>query len=227
MEATDRLKILIRYLVKSGAVKSQKEMGQQMGYTNESSFSQVVNAKVPWPKSFGEKLKAVEPAVNIDWLLTGEGEMLRPASSGPSAPSAEVPHADEPRRVPLIPGVAKGGTLGEYADPVRRSDCGLIVTPVPAAELAITVSGESMEPDYPAGSVALLRRIDEASFIEWGRAYVLDTVNGAVLKLLAPSDREGHVRCLSINPSPAFAPFDVLLPDIHGIYRVLACIIFH
>lgn len=33
--------------------------------------------------------------------------------------------------------------------------------------------------------------------------------------------------CLSINPSPAFAPFDVPLPDIHGIYRVLACIIFH
>ena len=153
--------------------------------------------------------------------------MLRPEAPGPSAPSAEVPHADEPHRVPLIPGVAKGGTLGEYADPVRRSECGLIVTPVPAAELAITVSGESMEPDYPAGSVALLRRIDEASFIEWGRAYVLDTVNGAVLKLLAPSDREGHVRCLSINPAPAFAPFDVPLPDIHGIYRVLACIIFH
>ena len=174
-----------------------------------------------------KKIVASYPAVNIDWLLTGEGEMLRPEASGPSAPSAEVPHADEPHRVPLIPGVAKGGTLGEYADPVRRSECGLIVTPVPAAELAITVSGESMEPDYPAGSVALLRRIDEASFIEWGRAYVLDTVNGAVLKLLAPSDREGHVRCLSINPSPAFAPFDVPLPDIHGIYRVLACIIFH
>lgn len=32
---------------------------------------------------------------------------------------------------------------------------------------------------------------------------------------------------LSINPSPAFAPFDVPLPDFHGIYRVLACIIFH
>lgn len=167
------------------------------------------------------------PEINKIWLLTGEGEMLRPEASGPSSPSAEVPHADEPHRVPLIPGVAKGGTLGEYADPVRSSECGLIVTPVPAAELAITVSGESMEPDYPAGSVALLRRIDEASFIEWGRAYVLDTVNGAVLKLLAPSDREGHVRCLSINPSPAFAPFDVPLPDIHGIYRVLACIIFH
>ena len=178
------------------------------------------------PKAI-DKILITYPDLNKVWLLTGEGEMLKAGASAPSAPSAEVPHADEPHRVPLIPSVAKGGTLGEYADPMRRSECGLIVTPVPAAELAITVSGESMEPDYPAGSVALLRRIDEASFIEWGRAYALDTVNGAVLKLLAPSDREGHVRCLSINPSPAFAPFDVPLSDVHGIYRVLMCMIFH
>lgn len=64
-------------------------------------------------------------------------------------------------------------------------------------------------------------KINERAFIEWGKAYVLDTCNGTVIKLLVPSDKEGYVRCLSINPDPIYAPFDVALADIFGVYKVL------
>lgn len=34
-----------------------------------------------------------------------------------------------------------------------------------------------MAPEYPSGSRILIKRIDEKAFIEWGRVYVLDTMN--------------------------------------------------
>ena len=80
-----------------------------------------------------------------------------------------------------------------------------------------------MAPEYPAGSQIFIKRINERAFIEWGKAYVLDTCNGTVVKILVPSDQPGFVRCVSINPDPIYAPFDVSWADINGVYRVLLC----
>ena len=52
---------------------------------------------------------------------------------------------------------------------------------------------------------------------------MLDTVNGSVVKTIVPSDKEGCIRCVSINPDPRYAPFDVPLSSVYGIYRVLMC----
>ena len=56
-----------------------------------------------------------------------------------------------------------------------------------------------------------------------GRAYILDTVDGPVLKYLTPGADDGHVRCLSANHDPKFAPFEVLKEDILGMYKVVMC----
>lgn len=77
MNTIDRYKILIRYAVNNGIVKSQKDLGRELGYTNESSFSQIINGKVKMPKDFTSKLTTVFPDLNIAWLLSGEGEMLK------------------------------------------------------------------------------------------------------------------------------------------------------
>lgn len=38
------------------------------------------------------------------------------------------------------------------------------------------------------------------------------------------SNREGCVSCHSINPDPKFKPFDVLMDEVFGMYRVLMCL---
>ncbi len=123
----------------------------------------------------------------------------------------------------LLPLSAQGGSLGEFSQSVRAEDCERIKSPVDGADFAISVSGDSMAPEYPNGSRVLVKKIDDRAFIEWGRTYVLDTCNGSVIKVLTPSKREDCVTCNSLNEDPRYAPFDVNLRDVFGIYRVLLC----
>ena len=54
--------------------------------------------------------------------------------------------------------------------------------------------------------------------------FLLDTVNGILLKELQPSEKDDEVVCVSHNPSGKYRPFNVPKKDIRSIFRVLACI---
>lgn len=77
MNESDRLKLIIRHLIGRGIAPNQKGIGELLGYKNESSFSQVVNGKVPTPSNLFKKLKNLDDRINEDWIKTGEGEMLK------------------------------------------------------------------------------------------------------------------------------------------------------
>jgi hypothetical protein len=77
MNKINRFKILITYIIQSGLAENQKDLGNKLGYSNESSFSQIINNKVNTPKNFINRLKSIVPQLNEDWLLYGEGEMLK------------------------------------------------------------------------------------------------------------------------------------------------------
>ena len=53
--------------------------------------------------------------------------------------------------------------------------------------------------------------------------YILDTVDGPVVKYLMPGSDDEHVRCISANKDPMFAEYEVQKSDILGIYRVVMC----
>ena len=152
--------------------------------------------------------------LNRVWLLTGEGEMLQ---SG--ADSTET--TDVANKIPLLPVSAQGGSLNDFVVSVKESDCERIISPIKDAEYAMSVSGDSMSPEYPSGSQILIKRINEKAFIDWGRTYVLDTCNGTVIKRLFPTESKDRVICKSINPE--YPPFEVCLADVYGVYRVLMC----
>lgn len=77
MNRVMRNKSLIHHLIKTGVIKNQKDLGEKMGYSNESSFSQVINEKVAEPKDFIPKLKTIIPELNDQWLIKGEGDMIK------------------------------------------------------------------------------------------------------------------------------------------------------
>ena len=168
-----------------------------------------------------QRISYAFPDLNINWVQTGEGSMLVDDQSIQDE-SVTIPTKNI---VPLIPISAMAGSLtGFDNDGIRRNDCEKIISPIDGAEFGVPITGESMAPEFPNGSNVLVKKIDEKAFIEWGRTYVLDTTNGAVIKKLAPSEKgENYVRCISVNPDPIFAPFDVCLNDVRGIYRVMIC----
>ena len=186
-----------------GQTKFEQAAGISRGY--------VTNIKGSIGSDILNKISNAYPDLNTDWLLTGVGKMLKEGS------------IDEIYFVPLLPISAQGGSLNDFIVSVKDSDCERVVSPIKGADFAMSVSGDSMAPEYPSGAQILIKRINERAFIDWGKVYVLDTCNGSVIKRIVPSEKEGHLKCISINPDPEFAPFDVSLSDIFGVYRVLLC----
>lgn len=153
------------------------------------------------------------PEVNPDWLLTGSGEMYTDRPSTTENTDAQL--------VPLLPVAAQGGTLNDFVASVKASECEKIISPIRDVDYAMTISGDSMSPEYPSGAHILIKKINEKAFIDWGRVYVLDTCNGTVIKQLFPSDNPDTLLCKSINPN--YPPFEVSFSDIYAVYRVLMC----
>ena len=122
----------------------------------------------------------------------------------------------------ILPTEAMAGTLGDFALAVQDYECERMVSPIKGADFAIKIQGDSMSPEYPSGSVCLIKKVNEKAFIEWGKVYVLDTENGAVIKQIRRTDRENVVECVSLNP--AFQPFTIDCSYIKGWYRILMLI---
>ncbi len=202
----ERLIEFLAYL-KIGQAKFEKNCGLANGFVNNTSDN-------PTLKTL-EKIKERYPELNINWLKTGEGKMLNEKQE------------QETNFIPLLPISAQGGTLNDFVLSVQDSDCEKIISPVKGADFAMTVSGDSMAPEYPSGSKILIKKINENSFIEWGRCYVLDTCNGTVIKkLVAPDENDSkfgfnYITCISVNQNPIYKPFRVPKDDIYAIYRVL------
>lgn len=160
-------------------------------------------------------VKKVIPDLNIEYINKGIGEMF--------VTPMEAREEEERRKyeVPLLPISARGGTLLGFSEGVNVQECEKIVSPVQDAELAISILGDSMEPEYPSGCIVFIKKVNEKIFIEWGKTYVLDTYNGAVLKNVYPVEGdEAKVACRSINPK--YPDYKVNGTDIYGMYKVLA-----
>jgi phage repressor protein C with HTH and peptisase S24 domain len=121
--------------------------------------------------------------------------------------------------IPILPTDARAGTLAEFADSIEAFNCERMVSPIRGADFAMQVTGDSMSPEYPSGSMVIIKKINEKAFIEWGKTYVLDTENGAVIKIIRKTDDPQVIECVSTNP--AYQPFTMETKYINGWYRVL------
>lgn len=84
-----RVSDVIRFLIFSKVALDKQDLAQKLGY-NVSSFSQIINGRVPLSNKFVEKLIEFAPNLNEHWLKTGEGEMLKvPATLTVFAPTDE------------------------------------------------------------------------------------------------------------------------------------------
>jgi hypothetical protein len=211
MEETvkDRLTRFRQYK-KLGQGKFERLSGLSNGYLTQLR-------KAPGSEKL-QRILCAFPELNRTWLLTGEGDML----NGVQAEQTIQPSTESDiHLIPLLPVSAQGGSLNDFVVSIKESSCEKIISPIKGADYAMSVSGESMAPEYPSGSQILIKRIDEKAFIDWGRVYVLDTCNGTVIKRLFPSEAADKVLCKSINPE--FPPFEVSLSDVYAVYRVLMC----
>lgn len=235
MNKKDRYKILIRYMISEGLASSQKDLGAKIGYTNESAFSQVINGKAIEPKNFIDKLKSILPDINDQWLLTGEGEMLKtPGKEGKGKETEEASNLTVGRVIPLYDAEAAAGNGYEMdMSPARPIEMIQIGGFLRESEAALRVYGSSMIPHYPPGCIVALKPWVER-FIEPGAVYVVETTTNRYLKRLMYNADKTALRCVSDNTirhedgsakgELCYPEFEIPVEDVRRLFRVVGVI---
>lgn len=159
------------------------------------------------------KILARYPEINPEWLLTGNGPMV--LSEGMTKLRAGIP---------LIPIDALAG-WGEGESQVMPYDVKHYSVPEfeeQKVDFLISVKGDSMYPKYQTGDIVACKKLPLDTFFQWNKVYVLDTVQGAMLKRVKKSDKSGFITCVSENT--AYEPFDLALTDTNALAIVLGSI---
>lgn len=165
--------------------------------------------------------------IDANWLITGKGDMLLkpkvqdsqniapdkvrqlPDSEGKDTQSEPDVQEKNTKTLPLLPIEAVAGFNGTDSPGIRLLDCAQYEIPefdAVNAEFLIRVSGSSMYPKYSSGDILACRKVPQITFIQWGKIYVIDSCQGAMVKRIFEIDGEpDFVSCVSDNPKyPAF-----------------------
>lgn len=156
-----------------------------------------------------EKILSSYPKLNADWLLTGKGDMLK--SSG-----VVVEPSKDGTGIPLIPVEAMAGYFaGEQT--VLLQDCDRYVVPAfRNADFLIHVRGDSMIPHYYSGDMVACKMLSLTDiFFQWGKVYVINTDQGALIKKVEQGTTNESITLVSENEK--YKPFEI---SRRGIYQI-------
>mgnify|MGYP001641307755 FL=1 len=188
----------------------EKKVGWSTGYINNIKSS-IGSDKI-------SSIIKEYPLLNLSWLLTGEGEMLRTATDDSAA--------DKQKALPLIPFEALAGYLSTDNEGVMVEDCERYVIPEfdrRGAEFIIRVSGSSMYPKYSNGDLLGCKKVNDVLFFQWGKIYVLDTSQGALVKRVYEHENKDFVMLVSDNKK-VYPPFPIPKSDIRSLSIVVGVI---
>lgn len=210
MDKKERLQMLIKHY--ANGKKSQ--FANMLGVK-----AQTINTWISRDTYDTELIFTCCEGVNAEWLITGNGEMLK-VNKGKQNANIELPigtKTENPNEgIPLIPIHAMAGAFTGEAQ-VLECDCERYVVPAfKGADFLIPVKGVSMHPRFSSGDIVACKRLNMNNiFFQWNKVYVLDTDQGALIKRLKPGSDKDHVLVVSDNAS--FDPFEL---DVHNIYNV-------
>lgn len=146
-----------------------------------------------------EKICAIE-SISIAWVITGEGAMLNSCNSPTSYDIKNLADSHKINETrPRIPFEAAAGSLSLVTQSVTEAQCEQIpiVPGFPAYDFTIIVKGDSMEPEFHSGDELACKILRQSSFIQWGRPYIVDCLDGVVLKRI--HDAGDDILCTSDN----------------------------
>lgn len=183
-----------------GQGKFEKSVGLSNGYLNKLRHC-------PSEEKL-QKIIGKYPELNKNWLLTGEGSMLKDVTPSPSKKTIRYWTDVD----------VTGGGLQLYDDTMNNNRVDMTIPSFSDCTDAVNIYGDSMEPLYKSGQIILLKEWTE-NFIEYGRVYLVITKCGnRMVKCLRKSDTEGKVICASENPK--YEPFEIESEDIIKLYIV-------
>ena len=206
---------------------NNSEFGRIIGVSNAYISSM---RKAPSPDVLSQ-LSTKFPDLNIGWLITGDGSMLKPVEPQESntydySIAQGVPFYDTE--------AAACGQLagfGSALDANNPSD--IIVVPGMRAkegDFFIRTRGRSMidtlhpEHSIPEGALVLVRQW-HADYIQWGEIYCVATPEGYAIKRLMPSPDPDKVTLQSADQL-LYPPYEIEKTTILALGRVIAVLTY-
>jgi repressor LexA len=211
---TNRVKDFYNYLLSHGLVRNQQHFADRIG-VDKGVISLLFVGKKRATPAFLKRVEAAFPEVSLTWLLSGEGSMLA---------ETDTP-TNNKNTLPLIPIEAVAGfPKGDADTPTNYERYAVPEFEARGAEFLIRVSGSSMYPKYSNGDILACRKIKDVLFFQWGKIYVIDSSQGALVKRVFEStDHPDCILCVSDNKEN-YPPFLLPKSDIRSLSLVLGVI---
>lgn len=161
--------------------------------------------------------------ININWLLTGEGNML----SSESEKEEKLPSVNQTYEgTPYFNVDFIGGFDIIVNDQTRNPDFYINYPPYNQEGVVwCNLTGHSMEPEISNGDIIALREVTTPTqYLPAGEIYGIVTEEYRTVKRIRLSQKEGFVRLIPSNKSEEFCEQEIPISMIIRVYAVLGSI---
>lgn len=227
MEAWKRVELIIE---KEGLNKNS--FSKAIGISNNVTITRIINEHRTPSRATCEKIVSAFPAYNLEWLLTGEGNMLTDAPSQTYHSNARPVDDLSYMNVPVIHIKAQCGYLAGYGDTEyidTLPTMPVIVDKTYHGKYRIfEAEGDSMDDNSRLaicdGDKVLARDVRRDLWLpklhinDW-YFVIIHRTKGISIKQITAQDDKGNITCHSLNE--LFNDYTVNLDDVVEIYNVI------
>lgn len=161
--------------------------------------------------------------ININWLLTGEGNML----SSESEKEEKLPSVNQTYEgAPYFNVDFIGGFDVIVNDQTRNPDFYINYPPYNQEGVVwCNLTGHSMEPEISNGDIIALREVTTPiQYLPAGEIYGIVTAEYRTVKRVRLSQKEGYIRLIPSNKSEEYCEQEIPISMIIRVYAVLGSI---
>lgn len=197
---------------------NNKQFEKSVGFSNGSFSSQLKNNRTIGVDKL-ENILNIYKDIDVEWLLTGKGRMLKSKyrnidliKSEVSEPSVSLYNVkrncrnQEKQLIPLYEMSASLGLNLLLSDQSLQTPIDYIKIPyAPKCDGALYIRGDSMYPVLKAGDIACCKIIPEFEDLRYGEMYIVDIEDNSddrylTAKYILKSDKgDGYIKLVSEN----------------------------
>lgn len=231
MNDTERIKALLKHLGISG-----KKLADSLGLERADRIYNIQNGRNHLSPAMATSIHAKYPEINIAWLLTGQGAMIKEkeTENEKEKPNGGCPSYNEIAMIPLVQQYAYAGYLMGYEDQIYIEDLPkipfVIDRQTKGEYLCFEVKGDSMDDgskySYEDGDLVLAREIDpyfwtsRLNFKDHNTFIIVHKTEGIVIKEIVDHDvPNGIITLHSYNPF--YRDRTVYLGEVDKLFKVV------
>lgn len=179
--------------------------------------------------------------LNAEWLLTGNGEMLKNSTSdyrnsknsdrlvklypNPASMEVDIVEKSVAESIAYYNEYASAGLMLGISEGKTHPDSFINVPGLNDCDIAINVYGESMTPVYQPGQIIICKKVPvdpQMSYVRYGEAYLAFCDDGPVIKYIKKCDDNDYLVFASENED--YEPYIVHKNRIRELYLIKGAI---